>query len=147
MTWPDHLSSPIRPLDPQSPWHTHYRHSAIRASPGSASPAWSSPLLTGIPSNPLLAHPQIQLEALASLLIFLPGIVLAAKPLEEVTWRAEMAKRWVVGRGNRGEHSLNSTRRSCYSAHEDSDARIAFIPLGPAYRQVGAAGGQGEGGE
>jgi hypothetical protein len=36
---------------------------------------------------------QIVLEAIASFFLFIPGIVLASGPLEDVTWRGEMSRR------------------------------------------------------
>ncbi|WVQ96787.1 hypothetical protein IAU59_003894 [Kwoniella sp. CBS 9459] len=55
------------------------------------------------PSNSL--PPSIIVEALVSLLLFIPGIALSSDKLEDVTYRGELAKRSV----------------------DDADARMAFM--------------------
>ncbi|KAH8089240.1 magnesium transporter [Filobasidium floriforme] len=52
----------------------------------------------------------IILEAVLSFFIFVPGVVLASGPLEDVTWRGEMARR----------------------SQEDVHSRMSFLPFGPA---------------
>lgn len=40
-----------------------------------------------------LADPQITLEALLALVLFIPGVAMASKPLQDVTYRGELANR------------------------------------------------------
>ncbi|KAK8858437.1 hypothetical protein IAR55_002664 [Kwoniella newhampshirensis] len=59
-------------------------------------------------SRPTTSLPtSIVVEALASLLLFIPGIALASGPLKDVTYRGELAKRSI----------------------DDADARMGFMRL------------------
>ncbi|GHJ84427.1 hypothetical protein NliqN6_0829 [Naganishia liquefaciens] len=51
-------------------------------------------------------------EAFLSFLVFVPAVAMTTSPLEDITWRGEMHKRM----------------------SEETDSRMAFLPLGPAAR-------------
>ena len=62
---------------------------------------------------------QVAVEAIAALLLFLPGTALATSSLRDVTYRGELEDKWAINKNTTAD-----TR-----AIDDRDARMGFMGL------------------